>query len=80
MIAGFGITFYYMATTQPWLRGLFGVTGSIADHTWWGIGSISAGLWWGVPPGFPQIIVVSMLTPAPSRRGAGAGRARPVPT
>ncbi len=66
MIAGLGITFYYMATTQPWLRGLFGVTGSIADHTWWGIGSISAGLW-GVPLGFIVIIVVSMLTPAPSR-------------
>ncbi len=66
MIAGLGITFYYMATTQPWLRGLFGVTGSIADHTWWGIGSISAGLW-GVPLGFIVIIIVSLLTPAPQR-------------
>ncbi len=66
MIAGLGITFYYMATTQPWLRGLFGVTGSIADHTWWGIGSISAGLW-GVPLGFLVIIIVSLLTPAPNR-------------
>ena len=66
MIAGLGITFYYMATTQPWLRSLFGVTGSIADHTWWGIGAISAGLW-GVPLGFIVIIVVSMLTPAPNR-------------
>ncbi len=66
MIAGLGITFYYMATTQPWLRGLFGVTGSIADHTWWGIGSISAGLW-GVPLGFIVIIIVSLLTPAPDR-------------
>ena len=66
MLAGLGITFYYMATTQPWLRGLFGVTGSIADHTWWGIGSISAGLW-GVPVGFIVIIVVSLLTPAPNR-------------
>ena len=33
MVAGLGITFYYMATTQPWLRGLFGVTGSIADQS-----------------------------------------------
>ena len=66
MIAGLGITFYYMATTQPWLRGVFGVTGSIADHTWWGIGAISAGLW-GVPLGFVVIIVVSLLTPAPNR-------------
>jgi cation/acetate symporter len=66
MIAGLGITFYYMATTQPWLRGVFGVTGSIADNTWWGIGAISAGLW-GVPLGFLVIIVVSLLTPAPDK-------------
>ncbi len=26
MIAGLGTTFYYMATTQPWMRGVFGVT------------------------------------------------------
>ena len=64
MIAGLGITFYYMATTQPWLRSLFGVTGSIESHTWWGIGAISAGLW-GVPLGFAIIVVVSLLTPAP---------------
>ena len=64
MMAGLGITFYYMATTQPWLRSVFGVTGSIADHTWWGISAISAGLW-GVPLGFIVIIVVSLLTPAP---------------
>ncbi len=66
MIAGLGVTFYYMATTQPWLRGLFGVTGSIADNTWWGIGAISAGLW-GVPLGFLVIIVVSLLTRAPDK-------------
>ena len=66
MIAGLGITFYYMATTQPWLRGVFGVTGSIADHTWWGIGAISAGLW-GVPLGFLVIIIVSLITPAPDK-------------
>ena len=66
MIAGLGITFYYMATTQPWLRGVFGVTGSVADHTWWGISAISAGLW-GVPLGFLVIVVVSLITPAPGR-------------
>ena len=66
MIAGLGITFYYMATTQPWLRTVFGVTSSIADNTWWGISAISAGLW-GVPLGFIVIIVVSLLTPAPDR-------------
>jgi cation/acetate symporter len=64
MLAGLGITFYYMATTQPWLRGVFGVTSSIADNTWWGISPISAGIF-GVPLGFVVIIVVSLLTPAP---------------
>ena len=28
MIAGLGITVYYMATTQPWMRSVFGVTSS----------------------------------------------------
>lgn len=64
MALGLGITFYYMATTQPWLRGVFGVTSSVADNTWWGISPISAGLF-GVPLGFAVIIVVSLLTPAP---------------
>ncbi|MFO1310489.1 MAG: VC_2705 family sodium/solute symporter [Burkholderiales bacterium] len=66
MLAGLGVTFYYMATTQPWLRGLFGVTSSIADNTWWGIQAISAGIW-GVPLGFAVIIIVSLITPAPDR-------------
>jgi cation/acetate symporter len=66
MIAGLGITFYYMATTQPWLRSVFGVTSSIADNTWWGISAISAGLW-GVPLGFAVIIIVSLLTPSPDK-------------
>ena len=29
MISGLGITFYYMATTQPWMRGIFGVTSPV---------------------------------------------------
>jgi len=64
MIAGFGITFYYMAITQPWLRGVFGVTQPI--ELWWGIQPISAGIF-GVPLGFAVIIIVSLLTPAPKR-------------
>jgi cation/acetate symporter len=66
MVCGLGITFYYMVTTHPWLRGVFGVTSPISDHVWWGISPISAGLW-GVPLGFVLIIVVSLLTPAPDR-------------
>jgi cation/acetate symporter len=64
MIAGVSITFYYMATTQVWMRGLFGVTSPIADNTWWAIQPISAGIF-GVPLGFAVIIIVSLLTPAP---------------
>src|SRR5688572_10653199 len=66
MIAGLGITFYYMATTHPWMRDIFGVTQPIADYTWWGIQPISAGLW-GVPLGFAVIIIVSLLTPSPDK-------------
>jgi cation/acetate symporter len=66
MMAGLGLTFYYMATTQPWLRSVFGVKSPVADNIWWGIQPISAGLW-GVPLGFAVIIIVSLLTPAPGR-------------
>jgi cation/acetate symporter len=63
MISGLGITFYYMVTTQPWLRGIFGVTSPV--ELWFGILPISAGVF-GVPLGFAVIIIVSLLTPAPS--------------
>ena len=66
MLSGVSITFYYMATTQVWMRGVFGVTGPIADYTWFGILPISAGIW-GVPLGFAVIIIVSLLTPAPKQ-------------
>jgi cation/acetate symporter len=65
MAAGLGITFYYMVTTQPWLRGVFGVTSPI--ELWWGIQPISAGLF-GVPVGFAIIVLLSLVTPAPSRK------------
>ncbi|MBX3605693.1 MAG: VC_2705 family sodium/solute symporter [Piscinibacter sp.] len=64
MISGLGVTFYYMATTQAWLRGIFGVTSPI--ELWFGIQPISAGLF-GVPVGFAVIIIVSLLTPAPRK-------------
>ena len=65
MVAGLGITFYYMVTTQPWLRGIFGVTSPI--ELWWGIQPISAGVF-GVPLGFAVAILVSLVTPAPSQK------------
>jgi len=67
MVAGLGITFYYMATTQPWLRSVFGVTSSIADNTWFGISPISAGVF-GVPLGFAVIIIVSLFTREPDQK------------
>ena len=65
MVAGLGTTFYYMVTTQPWLRGVFGVTSPV--QLWWDIQPISAGLF-GVPIGIAVIILVSLVTPAPSRK------------
>ncbi|MEY2777808.1 MAG: hypothetical protein RLY30_1906 [Pseudomonadota bacterium] len=64
MISGLGITFFYMVTTQPWLRGIFGVTSPV--QLWWEIQPISAGVF-GVPVGFAVIIIVSLLTPAPRK-------------
>ena len=64
MIGGLGTTFYYMITTQPWLRGIFGVTSPV--ELWYGIAPISAGVF-GVPIGFALIILVSLVTPAPNK-------------
>ena len=64
MIAGLGITVYYMVMNQTWLRSVFGVTSPV--DLWWAIQPISAGLF-GVPLGFAVIIIVSLLTPAPAR-------------
>ena len=65
MVAGLGVTFYYMLTTQPWLRDLFGITSPI--KLWWGIDPISAGIF-GVPVGFAVIVLVSLITRPPSQR------------
>jgi cation/acetate symporter len=64
MVVGLGVCFYYMATTQPWLRGVFGVTSPIADNLWWGIQPISAATF-GVPAGILALVVVSLITPPP---------------
>jgi cation/acetate symporter len=70
MMAGLGITFYYMVTTQPWLYKLThgtAITPEIVKaNTWWDIAPISAGLF-GVPLGFAVIIIVSLLTKAPGK-------------
>ncbi|WP_395057784.1 sodium:solute symporter family protein [Polaromonas sp.] len=65
MVAGLGTTAYYMVMNQVWLRGVFGINSPIS--LWWDIQPISAGLF-GVPIGFAVIILVSLVTPAPSRK------------
>ncbi len=65
MITGLGVTSYYMLTTQPWLREVFGVTSPI--RLWWDILPISAGVF-GVPVGFAVIVLVSLVTPAPGQK------------
>lgn len=65
MIAGLGVTVFYMVQNQPWLRSVFGVTSPV--DLWWGIQPISAGLF-GVPVGFAVIILVSLVTPAPNKK------------
>ncbi len=62
MLSGLSMTCYYMVTTQPWLRELFGIQGPL--QLWWGIQPISAAVF-GVPLGFAVVVVVSLLTPAP---------------
>jgi cation/acetate symporter len=64
MIAGFGVTLYYMASNHAWMRTIFDVTKPV--DLWFGILPISAGVF-GVPVGFAVIILVSLVTPAPKR-------------
>jgi len=59
MLAGLGITVYYVVITHPF----FG--GSMAA-AWFGIQPISAGIF-GLAAGFASLVVVRLLTPAPPR-------------
>lgn len=65
MLSGLGVTLYYMISTQPWLRSVFGVEGPV--EVWWGIEPISAGVF-GVPVGFAVMIAVSLVTRRPPLR------------
>jgi len=70
MLAGIGITFWYMINNQPWLREVFfDIPRSVptAPTEWFEISAISAGIF-GVPLGFLVIIIVSLITPAPNRQ------------
>ncbi len=63
MVAGLGTCLYYMVHTYPQFIEWFGTT---KMDLWWGIAPISAGVF-GVPIGIITILVVSMLTPSPSK-------------
>ncbi|MDP2817879.1 MAG: sodium:solute symporter family protein [Polaromonas sp.] len=65
MVCGLGITIYYMVMNHAWMRSVFGVTAPV--DLWWGILPISAGVF-GVPVGLAVIILVSLVTPAPSKK------------
>jgi len=66
MAAGLGVCMYYMFTTYPFFRDVFGITRPVAEYQWFGINPISAGVF-GVPVGLLTIWIVSLLTPAPSK-------------
>jgi len=65
MVAGMSTTIYYMVMNQAWLRGLFGITSPV--DLWFGIQPISAGVF-GMPIGLAVIILVSLVTSAPSQK------------
>ncbi len=65
MVAGLSTTIYYMVMNQTWLRGVFDITSPV--DLWFGILPISAGVF-GVPIGVAVIVLVSLVTPAPSRK------------
>jgi cation/acetate symporter len=64
MLAGFGLALYYVLANQPEVREALGLAG--APQLWWNIQPIAAGLF-GVPAGFVVTILVSLLTPPPTR-------------
>jgi cation/acetate symporter len=66
MLAGLGLTVYYMAINLPVVRQSLGLQG---DGLWWGIQPISAGVF-GVPAGFAAGVLCSWLgrpDPVPDR-------------
>ena len=63
MIAGFGVCLYYMLHSNP-------ILGGSAEAAWFHIAPISAGVF-GVPAGLAVLVVVSLLTPPPSRASVG---------
>ena len=59
MLSGLALTMFYVVYTHPFF-------GGDATNAWFGIRPISAGAF-GVVLGFAVIVVVSLLTPPPSK-------------
>ena len=62
MLAGLGVTLYYLMRNDAWLRAVFRVR--IPVQLWFDIQPIAAAVF-GVPAGAAVIVLVSLLTPAP---------------
>ena len=72
MVSGLAITLYYMVRNEPWLRSLFGITSP--PSLWFDISPISSGVF-GMAVGMGVIVVVSLLTPAPTEASRAFTRA-----
>ncbi|ACB35096.1 Na+/solute symporter [Leptothrix cholodnii SP-6] len=64
MLSGLGVCLYYMITTHPRLRDLFGIGMPIDQARWWDVDPAAAGVF-GVPVGAAVMFVASLLTPGP---------------
>jgi cation/acetate symporter len=60
MLAGLGVTIYYMAINLPVIRLSLGLSG---EGLWWGIQPVSAGVF-GVTAGFATTVLLSLVTRA----------------
>jgi cation/acetate symporter len=58
MLAGLGVSVYYMLVNQPAVRGYLNLSG---DGLWWGIQPVSAGVF-GVAAGLFTMVLVSLAT------------------
>ena len=65
MLAGAGLCLWYMLRNLPGPRAFFGLGEAVADLRWFGIDPVAAGVF-GVPLGCLVLVVVSLLTRAPS--------------
>ena len=59
MLAGLGVTLYYMLSNLPAFRDALGL--GPFSGLWWGIQPVSAGVF-GVPAGFIATLAISALT------------------